>query len=122
MHTNQTKKDVSGNNGNAVSLYPYTRKQDTIAQTSEATKSTLYTTTLQHSYDIQKFEQEGYNFGDKYKHPGILETSPKKKKELIDSAINTLLGSSGHSYHPQAGSREAKAWINEGSVPIVQYK
>ena len=121
-HTSQNKKDASSKNGNETSLYPHTTKQGTLAPSSGTAKPELYMSTLHHSYDIQKFEQEGYNFGDKYRHPGILKTSPKKKKELIDNAITTLLGSSGHTYHPQVHSEEAKAWMNEGSVPIVQYK
>jgi hypothetical protein len=122
-HTSQNKKDASSKNGNeTTSLYSHTTKHGALVPSSGTAKPELYMNTLHHSYDIQRFEQEGYNFGDKYRHPGILETSPKKKKELIDNAITTLLGSSGHTYHPQVASGEAKAWMNEGSVPIVQYK
>ena len=88
------------------------------------TKPELYLRNLQHSYDIQKYEQfnDDFNYEQKYgKGVGILETSPKKKKELINQAISTLLGGNDREYHTQSSRNEAKAWIDEGSVPVIKY-
>ena len=114
------------NNNNDDDSNSKTQKKTANNQNAEnrLTKPELYLRNLQHSYDIQKYEQfnDDFNYEQKYgKGVGILETSPKKKKELINQAISTLLGGNDREYHTQSSRNEAKAWIDEGSVPVIKY-
>jgi hypothetical protein len=113
-------------------LYKYTaddnehsnrlKKNDSKTE-NRLSKPELYLRNLHHSYDVQALALHGeFDYEQKYgRAVGILETSPKKKTELIDQAISTLLGGNDHEYHSQSSRNEAKAWTDEGGVPIIKY-